>query len=242
MTLDTTVESTELLLEYQPVVQLCDGALAGFETLSRFRAGGVTVMPDEFISEIISSGGLGQLTNTLLHRAPAEVAAYFAYTPVAVNVSVLQITDEAWLEKALSAYYCAPRQRIVWEITETEAAPDDDVAAAVERIGLAGFVTVMDDFDSGFSSMSRLASAHFDSVKIDRELISHVDVSKRHRAAVKAIVGLAAELDTRTVAEGIESARQAQILTDLGVEFGQGYFFGRPAPIEAHTERFLVAV
>lgn len=240
--MDTTMESRSLYLDYQPVVRISDGGLVGFESLSRFRTGDVTVMPDEFMPEIIGGGDLGELTTTLLHRAPVEVSEVFPDTPVAINVSVLQITDDEWLEAALDIDFGVPRQSVVWEITESEPAPEKAVAAAVEQIRVAGFTTAMDDFDSGFSSLARLASAPFDALKLDRALVRDVGFSRRHRIAVETVVDLAAKLDAKVVAEGIESTAQAQIISELGVEYGQGWLYGRPGPIERFTDlRFPVA-
>jgi len=114
------------------------------------------------------------------------------------------------------------------EITESLAAQDENIQSRLHELKALGLTLALDDFGTGFSSLSSLHLLPVDTVKIDRSFVSEAVTSSHHRALIEATVRVAASLHMRTVAEGIETALQSQLICELGCDKGQGYFFSRP--------------
>jgi EAL domain-containing protein (putative c-di-GMP-specific phosphodiesterase class I) len=121
------------------------------------------------------------------------------------------------------------------EIEITEDAVMDDIAAAeraIETFRSSGMTIALDDFGTGYSSLSNLQRLKFDKLKIDRSFVKDLDRKPECEKLVEAIIGLALSLDMSITAEGIEDAGVAALLADRGCTLGQGWFFGRPVPLE----------
>lgn len=231
---DRSIEVDGFVIDYQPIVHLSDFKVAAVEALTRLDAGnGRIVMPDEFIPIAVETGSISGLTDSVMQTAVTEVTATHPHLGLSVNVSVLQVTDRAWLRTALDRAASVTAGKLIWEITETEFADEDAVAAAVEQIRSNGHLVAIDDFTSGASTMARLAATKYDIVKVDRGMVARLAVSARHRETMLMIVGLAEFLGAAVVAEGVETPEQAEILGDLGCQYAQGYWFGRPGPLRA---------
>ncbi|MCU1455335.1 MAG: putative diguanylate cyclase/phosphodiesterase with sensor [Acidimicrobiales bacterium] len=229
-------EPGELILHYQPIVELASQRLIGFEALARWwhpRRG--LVSPMDFIPVAEDSGLIVDLGRTLLAQACTEAVGWaarpgFEDLQIAVNLSVRQLRDAALVDdtrSVLTSTGLSP-DRLMLEITESELMHDVDFA--LERLGQLkrlGLRLAVDDFGTGYSSLSRLRRFPFDTVKIDQSFVAGA-TSSEELAFLGAIVSLGHSLNLETLAEGIETEAQATILENLGCRLGQGYFFGHP--------------
>jgi EAL domain-containing protein (putative c-di-GMP-specific phosphodiesterase class I) len=154
---------------------------------------------------------------------------------IAVNLSPMQFSNravEADVESALAASGL-DAQRLELEITETVLLNDSaNTLATLHRLKGLGARIAMDDFGSGYSSLSYLQRFPFDKVKIDRAFTEALERSRKTRAIVRAVINLCAELRMVTIAEGVETAEQYEALKRKGCDQVQGYLFGRPMPAE----------
>jgi diguanylate cyclase (GGDEF)-like protein len=222
---------------YQPVVELGTGTMLGVEALLRWRHPELgQVSPVEFIPLSEQVGSVGVLGEFVLATAAADLTAWRARSPgyplsVAVNLSPRQLVDPALPGRVLDllAVHGLDTSRLVLEITETALVDDLDTAVRlVSELRAAGVSVAVDDFGTGYSSLRYLRRFPADVVKIDREFVQAVDGEPRTAALVKSVVDMAVALDLRTIAEGIETMGQLQVIQSLGCEFGQGYLFSRP--------------
>ncbi|MHB1133960.1 MAG: putative bifunctional diguanylate cyclase/phosphodiesterase [Chloroflexota bacterium] len=221
------------LLHYQPIVNLVSGQVELFEALVRLRdERGRLVYPNSFIPAAEHFGLIPQLTRWVL-GATAVLLQARPEARVFVNLSSQCLGDEdllGFIEQLLAQGGIEPA-RLGLEITETAVVQDLALAERwVRRLKALGCRFAVDDFGAGFSSFSYLRSLSADVLKIDGSLIRTLAVDSTQRALVQAIQALAQTLGKETVAECVENESTARILQDLGVTYGQGYYFGRPGP------------
>jgi diguanylate cyclase (GGDEF)-like protein/PAS domain S-box-containing protein len=238
--LQRALERDELLLHFQPTLELASGRMAGVEALVRWQhpERGL-VAPGEFIPLAEETGLIVPLGRWVLREACRQIRAWpEPGTPLrlGVNVSARQLVDPGFLGDvagALDGSGLDPRQ-LVLEVTETVLAHNTELA--VERLAALrarGILIALDDFGTGYSSLVYLQQFPLDVLKIDRCFVAEVDQGPRSATFAKVIVDLAAALGLRTVAEGIEREGQARVLRDLGCVVGQGFHFGRPMEPQA---------
>jgi diguanylate cyclase (GGDEF)-like protein/PAS domain S-box-containing protein len=231
------LRNEEFALVYQPKVAAADGRLLGFEALVRWQRPGVGIVsPADFIPAAERTGLIGALGALILDRACAQVAAWQAagetLVPVAVNVSPLQLLDPAFsaLVAQRMAVHRVPPHALSIEITETAAATHLDAARArIAELRALGLEVALDDFGAGVSSLNILRSLPLQVVKIDRLLIDPMPAEDAV-AVVRAVCQLARALGLKVVAEGVETAEQAESARLAGCDELQGYYFGRPLP------------
>ncbi|OYV38160.1 MAG: hypothetical protein B7Z81_04985, partial [Acidocella sp. 20-61-6] len=226
----------EFELHYQPVVALKSGEITGLEALVRWHRGGKLAMPDSFIGVAEETGLIVPLGNWVFGRACEAARHWQSVLPraapldIAVNLSALQFRQEDLAETLEDLVHLAgiDAGNLTIEITERSAMENPDRALAMlQRLKARGFRLAIDDFGTGYSSLSYLHRLPIDVLKIDRSFIANFD-SRDGGKIVAAILALARSLDITVVAEGVETARQAEQLNALGCDFAQGYFFARP--------------
>jgi len=229
----------DFLLNYQPQVDLRSGRLIGVEALLRWQhpQRGL-VPPAEFVPIAEDMGLIGSMGAWALHQACRDAARYWPGISVAVNLSPVQLLQpglEDTIDQAL-AESGLPPERLEVEITERVLLRDTETTLrSLTTLRARGIAVAIDDFGTGYSSLSYLHRFPFDRIKIDRSFVSRLGTDDDARAIVRAIIGLGRSLGGQTIAEGIETEEQWQLLLDEGCEAGQGYLFGRPAPVEAIT-------
>jgi diguanylate cyclase (GGDEF)-like protein len=231
------LHNEEFVLVYQPKVAADDGRLTGFEALVRWQRPGVGIVsPADFIPAAERTGLIGALGALILDKACAQVAAWLAagepVVPVAVNVSPLQLLDPdfAGLVARSMALHRVPPQYLTIEITETAAATHlDQARERITEFGALGLQVALDDFGAGVSSLNILRSLPLQVVKIDRLLIDPMPAADA-QAVVRAVCQLARALKLKVVAEGVETAEQAEAARQAGCDEFQGYYFSRPLP------------
>jgi diguanylate cyclase (GGDEF)-like protein len=237
--------NNELFVVYQPVVALqnSDGAdcppshAAGVEALVRWRhpTRGI-VPPIEFIGIAEECGLIGALGEFVLSTACHQFTEWqrklgrLAPRLMAVNLSRGQLGDSSFIEivgRTLRSSGMQPAN-LQLEVTESLAAQDESVQARLQELKALGLSLALDDFGTGYSSLASLHQLPVGTVKIDRSFVSEAVSSAHHRVLIEATVRVARSLGMGTVAEGIETQAQADLVKQLGCEKGQGYFFSRP--------------
>jgi diguanylate cyclase (GGDEF)-like protein/PAS domain S-box-containing protein len=239
------LERQELVLHYQPIVDLASRRVTGHEALVRWQhpERGL-VPPAHFIALAEDSGLIVPIGRWILREATGRAAAWERATGettrMSVNVSVCQFQHPDLVDhvtEALRASGLAP-DRLTLEITESLFA--QDTASTTQKLAelkAIGVRLALDDFGTGYSSLSYLRRFPIDILKIDKSFVDGVATSAEDRAVIGAIVQLGQTLHLDLVAEGIETPEELAALEALGVHHGQGYLLGRPAPVPATTRR-----
>lgn len=235
------IERDELVLHYQPIVDLRDHTVLGVEALVRWRHPSRGLLgPGEFIPVAEASGLIVELGGWVLRAAAAQQAEWarrgLGSLFVAVNVSAQQFREKVLLDQVQTALASsgADAHRLQIELTEHTLVEDISLTAHVlASLRLRGMKVAIDDFGTGLSSLAYLRRLPIDKLKIDRSFVNDMSSGEEAGAIVEAIVSLAHSLRLEIVAEGIETAAQSQALGALGVQHGQGYLFSRPVPAEA---------
>jgi len=235
------VERDELVVHYQPIMDLETGDVRAAEALLRWqRPGRGLVSPLEFIPLAEQTGAIFALGEWVLNAACAEAQGWeregLADVPVTVNVSARQLLDprfEAIVAGALVATGLDP-SRLILEVTESSVMQNADVTIAkLDRISSTGVRLALDDFGVGYSSLGQLRQLPIDILKIARPFVRELTDDDHDPALVRGIIELARSLGLRLVAEGIESPEQEAILRAFDCPLGQGFLFARPLEVEA---------
>ena len=236
----------EFKLYFQPQIDLATGRIVGAEALCRWNSEALGFLPpDSFIPLFEKNGRIVDLDYYMLERACEAYAAYertgCAPSTFAVNFSRSTIIQRDFADRVAGAIARSgiDRSRLEIEVTETIFSVDEDaVVRIVESLADAGFRIAMDDFGTGFSSLSLLYKLPIDVLKLDRSFISQKQTTTRETRIVQGIVDLANDLGMSTVCEGIETVEQAGALKKIGCAIGQGYLYARPMPAEKFGEFF----
>lgn len=225
-------------VHYQPLVDLQNGGLLGFEALSRWTHEGRNIPPSQFVQLAEQGGRLTDLTNLVLEKVCQQIAEWNLDYPdngwhVGVNVCAYSLHDAKFADKlvaVLSEHGVHPSQIII-ELTETIPIEDLDAArTALESLREAGFMVALDDFGTGYNSLQQLLHLPAGTVKIDRSMVRGIEHAGHHQQLVSSLVDLTQRLDLVVIAEGIELPEQATALRDMGVALAQGYYFGAAHP------------
>jgi diguanylate cyclase (GGDEF)-like protein/PAS domain S-box-containing protein len=239
------VARQELEVFYQPVLNLSDDRLCGFEALLRWRHAALgLVSPAQFIPLAEEMGLIIPIGEWVLQQACQEAARWPEHLKVAVNLSPIQFRSSnlvETVEQALSRSGMAA-SRLELEITETVLLQNNEtVLATLHRLRAIGLSIVLDDFGTGYSSLSYLRSFPFDKLKIDQSFVREMLNRPDCQAIVRSIAELAARLNIRTTAEGVETEEQLKLVRDAGCAEAQGYYFDMPQP-PASIRRWLHSV
>lgn len=218
---------------FQALVDLETGAILGYEMLARWTSAAEgAIPPATFIPIAEDTGLIGELTLDILAKACAQARSWPEHQTLAINVSPLQLRDATFPAQLLTALHDAgfdPR-RLEVEVTETSVVTDYESAkTAIFALKAAGVRISLDDFGTGYSSLHHLRELPFSKLKIDSSFIRSMNESAESRMIVDAIVALGSSLGLTVLAEGIESAADAESLRKLGCDMGQGFHFGSPA-------------
>jgi diguanylate cyclase (GGDEF)-like protein/PAS domain S-box-containing protein len=234
------LEHQEFLLYYQPVVDP-DGKMTGVEALLRWAhpARGM-VSPTEFIPVAEQAGLILPLGQWVLAQACAQLVAWNGSATtrrltMAVNVSARQFRHPEFTSQLLELLRLsgANPYRLKLELTESMLLSDfDDVIVKMGELRSIGVNFALDDFGTGYSSLSYLKRLPLDQLKIDQSFVRDVLTDPNDAAIARTILSLARSLDLGVVAEGVETAGQRDFLLQCGCKAFQGYFFGRPVPVE----------
>ena len=238
-TLHQAVSTDNLILHFQPIINIATGEVAYYEALVRLTLDGKTIMPGEFIPALERNGDMSLLDRQVISKAIYYLAKYPALTKVAINLSAQCFSDVRLLpliQEKLNDYQVSAN-RIIFELTESASLSNITATQAmVEKLAVLGCDFSIDDFGTGFSTFNYLKQLPAQSVKIDGSFIVDLATNSVDLALVKAIYEVANALGKKTVAEFVENKATLQILSDIGVTYAQGYHFGKPMPVEALIE------
>src|ERR1700689_3251114 len=208
--------------------------IIGFEALARWQNGDMGfVPPDVFIPIAEETGLIGALGDQLLRHACIDARAWPDTFTLAVNVSPVQLRDPTLGLRILSILGQTgfSPHRLEIEITESALVQNIGIAQTViDDLRRAGVRIALNDFGTGYATLTQLLSFHLDKIKIDRSFVSRLDKSEDSLVIVRAILGLAKGFGLTTTAEGVEDAAQLACLKANGCAEGQGYLFGRAIP------------
>ena len=227
----------ELVVHYQPLARATDGEVCGFEALVRWKHPTRGMIPPlEFIPVAEENGLIGALGDWVLRRACADAVSWERPLRIAVNLSPIQLHNPALpslVHEVLITSGLSP-SRLELEITESALFKDYQRALDnLRRLKALGVRIAMDDFGTGFSSLSTLQSFPFDKIKIDKSFVENIHGHDRATVIVRAVLGLGRSLEIPVVAEGVETDEQILFLRGENCTELQGYAIGRPAPVDA---------
>jgi len=237
--LQHAINNDDLILHYQPQIDINSGQLLGVEALVRWlhpQRG--MISPDRFISMAEHNGLIGELTHLVIEKAVEQEQQWQSKglkISVSVNISAVDITSltlPEHLAKLLADKKLDPTH-ITLEVTE--GALMGELVTSLDiltRLRLKGLGLSIDDFGTGYSSLSQLHRVPFSELKIDQSFVSNMTEDDEARAIVRTCIILGHELKMKTVAEGVETAEQLELLGQMNCDIAQGYFICRPVPAD----------
>ena len=238
-----SLEHDEIVVYYEPIVEIPTERIVGFEALARWiKQDGTIVRPDDFIPLAEETGLIIDIGNHVINSSAVQTAAWvnrFGQTFISVNFSSRQFKQNDLANDVLKTLKNAGLQPCYFEMEITESILMNNSSDSMNLLGLLidqGMGVAIDDFGTGYSSLSYLTSFPISKIKIDRSFVAKLPNDKNALAVVTAIIGLAKSLNLKVVAEGIETVEQFTCLAKLGCQYGQGYLFGKPLPAVEATK------
>jgi diguanylate cyclase (GGDEF)-like protein/PAS domain S-box-containing protein len=238
--LRTAISEGQLRLCYQPLISLSDGAPVGVECLVRWEHPERGLLaPSLFVPKAERTGLIGPLTTWVLDEALRQQQSWRREginCDISVNLSARSFHDEdlpATVMGLLERYGARP-ESLTLEVTESVAMEDPEQAIAMlQRLGKRGVRLSIDDFGTGYSSLGYLQRLPVHQLKIDRSFLANIMADAGAASIVSFIMGLGQSLDLEIVVEGVETEEVTGMVTSLGFDLGQGFYFGRPMPADA---------
>jgi len=228
--ISSAIEDGQIKPYYQPLINLYDDSIAGFEVLARWPASETgPIFPDEFIGPAEKSGEIGRMTFKLM-RDVVKVASEMEEDYVfAVNLSPIQLQDEAVADELISIIESSGLKlsKFEFEVTENTLIKDTKTAHTIlEKLRKRGASIGLDDFGAGYSSLQYIRALPFDKIKIDRAYVNEM-LTHDGSTIINAVLSLSNALGMATTAEGIEDQETVDMLKALGCERGQGWFYAK---------------
>ena len=237
--LHKAIERDELVLHYQPKVDVRTARMVGVEALMRWKRGGVLVPPGDFIPLAEETGLIRPLSEWAIREAARQARVWvdnFGFSEsIAVNLpsrmfdrgDLVELIHEAVVQNGV------PHHTLLLEITENSLMKDlHSVIPSLHRLNEIGVEISIDDFGTGYSSLAYLTTLPISELKIDRGFIRDLGMTPQSSAVVTAIIALARSLGLRVIAEGVETRRQMEVLHRLGCSVMQGFLFSKPKPAD----------
>ena len=230
------VQRDEIVVHYQPIVDVRAGRVVRVEALVRWQRPDGMVMPTVFLPVAEQSGWIRGIGQRVLERTCSDLGSWLTadqHRSVAVNVSPVQLREPDFAADVLAAVAecCLLPSQLVLEVTESvflDAGPV--VVAQLDRLRAAGVLVAIDDFGTGYSSLGRLQALPVDSLKVDRSFVEGVGDPSAELPILTSLLVMAHALDLDVTAEGVETPLQATRLVSLGADFLQGHHLSPPVP------------
>lgn len=224
-----------IVCHYQPIVDLQTGATLGCEVLFRLRDGPTVLYPDSVLPAVIQRHLTWQLDQLVVSTALSELTRHLpdlrsfqiAFNFFPENIELSKITS--LFGKCLAH---TPHDGLQFEIEVIEEAYGASLAKEAASLKEKGFLISVDDFGTGYSNLASVKALAPDLLKIDRSFVMEMEDQSLRSSMIEEIVLIANAVGAKVIAEGVENASQATLLREKGVQFGQGYWFARPMPIE----------
>jgi EAL domain-containing protein (putative c-di-GMP-specific phosphodiesterase class I) len=232
---------------YQQKIRLSDGVRTGFEALARIEGSSGVIGPVHFAPAFSDRLTARRIGRRMLKEVICDVASWLAagFEPgsVSVNVSEFDFADGKFVGRFLDLLgeHGVPPSRVTIEVTESVFLGEKAALAkaALKALDEHGVMIELDDFGTGYASLTHLRSMPVSRLKIDRSFVHDIDKDSGNRSIVKAVIELGHNLNCEIVAEGVETAAQADLLREMGCDIGQGFLFGYPESA-AEVARVLV--
>lgn len=246
----TALERDQLLLHYQPRLDMDSNRIVGFEALMRWRHPELGLVPPvKFIPLLEESTLFEKVDDWLLRTACRQCREWQTATGrkdlvMAVNLSARQFQNPGIVQSIQSVLeeYGLPPHCLEVELTESIAIQDTgNTIRVLNELHDLGVRCSLDDFGTGYSSLSYLRDFHLSALKIDQSFVQRISLGEKDDSVIKAIIGIAASLDLSVIAEGVETAGQKAFLMAHGCQEYQGYLFSRPLPADEASRLFQPA-
>jgi len=228
----------ELFIQLQPQCELEGGKVVGAESLVRWKKeDGSMVPPGVFVPVLEQYGFVSDLDQFVWEEVCAWQRAWIdgGHTPLPISVNVSQIDiftiDVPAFFDLLVWKYKLPVETIKIEITESAYVGDGAVADTVKRLREKGFIVLMDDFGSGYSSLNMLRSLNVDIIKLDAKFLRMNSDDRKGVQILESIVNMAKSLEAPIIVEGVETEKETEFIKELGCRYVQGYHFYKPMPV-----------
>ena len=241
--LKKAIHYNELVVFYQPKIEVSSERVVGVEALVRWKHPTKGLLgPASFIEIAENTGLIIDLGMYVTEAAIIDCAKFYkngAPIGVSINLSLAQLEQESFSDqvKQMLLKHGAPPELITLEITESVASINlSRVQAQIQPLRELGIKFAIDDFGTGYSNLAKLLGLKFDELKIDRSLIKNIGTNQQHRAVVQMICDLARNMESRVLAEGIETIDQFAIIKQLGCDEVQGFMFAKPMPVDQLRE------
>lgn len=249
--MEQALHDGEFKLYLQPKKNLHTGNIASAEALVRWqRADGTMIFPNQFIPIFEQNGFCVSLDLYMLEQVFRQIRLWMDTgvrpIPISVNQSKLLFYEEDYMKNLdlLIEKYEIPPQYVTLEILEGLALENvDELNRKLSLIRSKGFRVSMDDFGSGYSSFNTLGKLQIDELKLDRAFLmelSHED-PMRQKIIMEQIVEMAKRLNISTVVEGVETAENEELISELGCDYGQGYLYSRPVSAGEFSEKYIMS-
>ena len=234
--MDAALAEQQFIVYFQPKYQLKKMAPYGAEALVRWKKpNGEIVLPNEFIPIFERNGFITKLDYYVWEKVcqfiDSELSQGRNPAPISVNVSRVNLYNPDFMDSLIDLIhrYHIPPHYLNLELTESVFSEDAElIQRAVNYLHDAGFTILMDDFGSGYSSLNILKDVDLDVLKIDMKFFSKGNTAEKGAKIIEAVIRMAESLDMMVIAEGVEEKHQVDFLNDLGCDYIQGYYFGRP--------------
>lgn len=232
-----TVSKNKFDIAYQPIVSLPSGELHHYEALARFPKKENNSSPYEVISFAEKTGIIDDFDLAVFIRVTDKLIALEKknlLSKIAINLSGQSITDERFQDRFFAKLEKLQRfsEVLAFEITESFKISDlTSAAKVIDKIRAFGFKVYLDDFGSEAAGFQYLQALDVDALKIDGSYITKALTSRKDKALLVALAALCKDLKIKTVAEWVENKAIADLVTEIGIDYGQGYYFGKPGPM-----------
>jgi diguanylate cyclase len=233
------LDNDAFYMNYQPIVDIKTGRPNSFEALVRWNLNGELISPAEFISIAEEHGliiDLGKLVLKMAVQALDLVNQRFPNISISINVSVIQFEDEKFLDYLhflINQFSVEPRN-IHLEITETAMITNlDKLTSVITHAKAIGVMISVDDFGTGFSSISVLKNLRIDYIKIDKSYIDNICIDEKDQSIVSAVTRMTHAINGKVIAEGVEHSEQLDLLARSEIDLYQGYLFSKPVAFDA---------
>ncbi|MBW8186299.1 EAL domain-containing response regulator [Shewanella nanhaiensis] len=226
------INQENLILCYQPKIEINTGEITGFEVLSRLcQKGDGFIYPDKFIPQITQGGLSTTFSKLVLEQAISQwmLSPRFLQYDLSVNITVEDLFDQHFIDFVINKKQLLPNTKLILELTEShETIEQDMVLRSVAKLIINDIAISLDDFGKSYSTFDRLDCIPFDEIKIDKDFVCDLDRNSQHLAIVESTIALANKLKVKAVAEGVETLSVLEHLKSLGCNMAQGYYFSPP--------------